>query len=108
MAHIKDKKVSILIPTEETNENGDRVTVWKVPLTGAENIWAYYRHLSGREFWASQKVNAEEEVIFEINWRSGIDTFMRVLFRGAQYEITNVDDFEGNKEDIKIYAKIVK
>ena len=105
MAHVKDKKITILdeLETGEVDEFGDPIKDW-LPKPGAINIWAYFRHLSGREFFAAKAVNSKEEVLFEINWRNDLETYMRVLYKGKQYYITRIDTFEGYKNDIKIYA----
>ncbi len=33
---------------------------------------------------------------------------MKVRFRGTDYGITRIDDFEGNKQDLVIYAYVIK
>lgn len=104
MVHNKDKKISISTRTiTGTDECGQDIEVWN-PVPGLDNIWAYYRQLSGSEFWAAHRENVKEEVLFEINWRDDLDTSMRVEFRGKQYGITRIDNFEGNKQDLRIYA----
>lgn len=107
--HIKDKKISILqeVDTGETDEYGDPVKAW-LPIPGGANIWAYYRHVSGSEFFAAQQVNVKEEVVFEINWRNDISPTMRIGFRDKQYCITRIDDYEGYKGDLKIYAYTIE
>ena len=105
MAHVKDKKITILgyLETGEIDEFGDPIKDW-LPLPGGANIWAYFRHLSGNEFFAAKQVNAREEVLFEINWRDDLDTTMKVEYKGKKYQITRIDTFEGYKNDLKIYA----
>jgi SPP1 family predicted phage head-tail adaptor len=103
----KDKKISILKwEVVGTGDYGDDIYDW-VPIPNGENIWAYYRHMSAKEFYAARQVNVEETVIFIINWRNDVNTAMRIEYKGRQYEITRIDDFEGYKQDLKIYAKIV-
>ena len=103
----KDKKVSIL---EDKGDMDDsyRYTPNYKPIEGLENIWAYYRHLSGKEFFSAHAMNSMVEVIFIVNWKEKLATTtpvgMRVLYNNEQYNITQIDDFEGKKSDIKIYA----
>ena len=104
--HIKDKKITILQATYIQDECGGSEAIWN-PLPGAENIWAYYRQTSGSEYFEAARVNIKEEAVFEINWRNDIDAYMRVEFKGRRYQITRIDDFEGYKEDLKIYAYVV-
>jgi SPP1 family predicted phage head-tail adaptor len=105
MAHVKDKKITILNEQEtgEMDEYGDPIKAW-LPISGGANIWAYFRHLSGNEFFGAMMVNSKEEVLFEINWRNDIETYMRIEYKGKQYRITRIDNYEGYKNDLKIYA----
>ena len=94
---MKNKKVDILKYSDETDEYEPYI----------KNIWAYYRHVSGKEFYAAAASNIEVEVIFQINYRGDVDlskASYRVLYKDKEYDITQIDDFEGNKTDLKIYA----
>jgi SPP1 family predicted phage head-tail adaptor len=100
----KDKKITIMEYTDgELNQLGER-TQELTPLHGGEDIWAYYRHLSGNEFFAAATTNSKVEALFQIAWRNDIDTWMIIRYKNKNYNITNIDDFEGNKENLKIYA----
>jgi len=106
--YIKDKKISILSQQRTVNEIGETVYEY-VPLH--ENIWAYYRHASGKEQANSVLSSVNEtkvEAIFKINWRDDIDETMQIRFRGEDYQITGIDDFEGYKEDLTISAYVIK
>lgn len=100
---LKDKKISIVKLGEGTDEDGFPIEAI-VPIPNGANIWAYYRHATGKEFYQASQVNAKEEVIFVINYRSDIDTTMQIEYKSELYNITRIDDFEGYKEDLKIYA----
>lgn len=99
----KDKKITILAVTIEENELGDQYEV-EAPLEGGENIWAYYRQASANEYFAAAATQYKVEAIFRITWRNDIDSSMYILFRGKKYAITRIDDFEGYKQDLTIYA----
>lgn len=101
MDNMKNKKISILHYVEGTDDDGFPVQQWE-PL--AENIWAYYRSASGNEFYAAAEVQQKVEAIFQINYRDDIDASMKILYKDKEYNITRIDDFEGNKTDLKIYA----
>lgn len=103
MPRLKDKKITILQNNGYYDEYGQLIDVWE-PLPGGENIWAYYRQASADEFFGAAQVNYKVEAIFEINWRNDIHPSMKILFRGKEYNITRIDDFEGNKQDLRIYA----
>ena len=99
----KDKKITILRPIYEQDEYGYQDVTWE-PLPGGENIWAYFRHASGNEFYAAASINTKVEVIFEIRWRDDIDTTCQIRYKGEDYSITRIDNFEGYKDNLKIYA----
>ena len=50
----------------------------------------------------------DEECLFIINYRDDITTDMEVEFKGKYYDITRIDNFEGYKSDLSIYAKLSK
>lgn len=101
---LKDKKIEIWSFTEDVNDNGFPVTIWETIHAGT--LWAYYRHLSGKEFYASAMVNSTEEVCFTLNWRNDIATSMLIKYNGKYYDITRIDDYEGYKKDLNIYCKL--
>ncbi len=98
---LKDKKINILKQKKGYDDDGEPIDEL-IPV--AENIWAYYRQLTGREIYAALTVDTQEEVVFEINWRNDIDTTMKIQYKGNIYNITRIDDYEGYKNDLKIYA----
>lgn len=99
--YVKDKKISIFKSEYVMDNIG--VETEKIVLY-AENIWAYYRQLSAKEYYAAGQTNYKEDVLFRINWRDDIDNTMTIMFRGQHYDIARIDDFEGYKKDIVIYA----
>lgn len=101
--NMKNKKITIQHYTTIVTPSGFEEQTW-LPLLGGENIWAYYRQASGSEFYTAATVNEKVEAIFQINWRNDIDTSMQILYNNEKYNITRIDDFEGYKTDLKIYA----
>lgn len=100
---VKDKKITILHNTSD----GTTKANWQ-PLTGGTNIWASYRHASGHELYEAAATQVEKDVVFEINWRNDLTEKMRILYKSKTYEITQIDDFEGNKTGLKVFCKIYK
>lgn len=100
---LKDKKISILGIVETENELGETEQSF-IPIVGGDNIWAHYRHSSGMEYFQAMQVQARVEAVFTINWRDDLNTAMRILYKNKQYNITRIDDYEGYKKDLKIYA----
>lgn len=103
--YIKDKKITILVNDYNGPEpNGED---WQ-PLEGGKNIWAYYRQASADEYDRAGLAGYKVEAVFRINWRNNISVDHRILFRGDNYEITRIDDFEGYKKDLTIYVHHIK
>jgi len=100
---LKDKKIEILAVTTDKDADGF-TTETLTPI--APPLWAYYRQLSGKEIYAAASVQAVEDAMFIINYRTDVTTRHIVRFRGADYDITRVDTFEGYKGDITIYARV--
>lgn len=101
--YMKDKKITIVEVIIESDEIGNQTEEIR-PIKNGENIWAYYRQASADEYYAAASTQYKVEAIFKISWRDNIDTSMTILFRGDEYNITRIDDFEGYKQDLTIYA----
>lgn len=61
---LKDKKIEILAVQNIINENGHPEEALPAICPPA---WAYYRHLSGKEYYAVNAENVPEEVVFQID-----------------------------------------
>lgn len=103
---LKDKKIKIVKRQSIKDKDGFLQDVWIPIHNGA--LWAYFRWLSGKEFFASASVQHDEECLFIINWRNDIDTDMEIEYNGKFYDITRIDVFEGYKSDLKLFAKLAK
>lgn len=99
---LKDKKIEILAVTHTQDPDGYAIETL-TPI--APPLWAYFRQLSGKEVYAAMSVQATEEVLFAIGYRTDITTRHIVRFRGVDYDITRVDTFEGYKSDLTLYCK---
>jgi len=99
---LKDKKIELLRADFSKDAAGFAAETL-TPI--APPVWAYFRHLSGKEIYAAMTVQAVEEVQFVINWRRDITTRHVVRYSGSLYDINRVDTFEGYKSDLTVYAK---
>lgn len=99
---LKDKKIEILAVTNTVNENGftERTLQAVCPP-----VWAYFRHLSGKEYYAANTEQVQEEALFIVNYRTDINTTHVIRYKNKLYDITRVDKFEGYKKDITLYCK---
>lgn len=99
---LKDKKIEILAVQNVVNENGYAVETLK-PI--CPPVWAYFRHLSGKEYFAANAEQVKEEVLFQVNYRADITIAHVIRYSGVLWNITRVDTFEGYKGDISLYCK---
>ena len=99
---LKDKKIEILAVQNVVNENGYAVETLK-PI--CPPVWAYFRHLSGKEYFAANAEQVKEEVLFQVNYRADITIAHVIRYSGVLWNITRVDTFEGYKGDFSLYCK---
>lgn len=100
---IKDKKIWIVAPYTTQDDIGQEIEE-TLPLTDSP-MWAYYRQLSMTEAFGAAAINADVEVLFQINWRDDVSTYMSVEYKGKVYNIKQIDTYEGNKTDLKLLCK---
>lgn len=97
---LKDKEIELLRQVHTREEMGITTTT----LESMGTVWAYFRHLSGKEVFAAATVNYKEEVLFQVNYRPDLTTACVVRYRGILYDITRIDTFDGYKEDLNLYC----
>lgn len=99
---LKDKKIQIMGVTN-TAAPGDMPTEEFAPIHDG-TLWAYVRQLSASEQYAAMQVQANEEMLFVINWRDDVTNANVIKYKDKYYNIKRVDTYEGYKQDIQIYA----
>lgn len=82
------------------NDNGFEVEAWEDYKT----VWASVSNLSGKEYYQASAVQEEKTVKFLIRYTDGVDTSMRILFEGKQYNITSIDNIKYKNKYIEIKA----
>ncbi len=98
---LKDKKIELLRQVHTRDGMGITTTT----LESMGTVWAYFRHLSGKEVFAAATVNYKEEVLFQVNYRTDLTTANVIRYNGRLYNITRFDIFEGYKQDLTLYCK---
>lgn len=86
--------------TTSVNDNGFEVETWE----DFKTVWAAVSNLHGREYYAAAAVQAENTVKFTIRYLEGLNTTMRILFQGRQYNITAIDNIKYRNRYIEIKA----
>ena len=97
---LKDKEIELLRQMHTRDEMGITTTT----LESMGTVWAYFRHLSGKEVFAAATVNYKEEVLFQVNYRTDLTTANVIRYNGRLYNITRIDTFEGYKQDLTLYC----
>lgn len=90
---LKDQRIKIVKVGYIINDWGDQIPGFE---TKAET-WAYYRHLSGKEYWDAMAVNSKITCYFTFPDPriDGLDTYYYIVHRNKVYDITDIDDYEG-------------
>ncbi|WKB52308.1 phage head closure protein [Eleftheria terrae] len=68
----------------------------------AATVWAKAEPLSGREFFAAAQAQSEVTVRFTIRYRPGLQSSMRVLWRGQPHEVASVIELQGGREWLQL------
>lgn len=84
--------ICILAPERGQDSQGNATSKWTV----LAQTMAQARDRSGREFYSGAQVQTEKVKDFKIRWREGLSEGMGVQYRGAVYEITDIDHL-GNR-----------
>lgn len=93
-------KITFQRLTTTTNENGFEVETWEDYKT----VWAAVSNLYGKEYFEAAAVQKENIVKFTIRYFKGLDTSMRILFRGTEYNIISIDNIKYKNKYIEIKA----
>jgi len=66
-------------------------------------VWAGKQDVKGREYFGSDRKNAEIDTIFRIRYVSGITNKMRINYGGNYYDIYSIAEI-GRNEGLQINA----
>lgn len=70
--------------------------------------WADVKTIKGREFFQSNMTISEMPVRFIIRYRKGIETNMRINWKGKDYDIESVQNDNGLNQTLTLYGKTVQ
>lgn len=106
---LKDKKIT-LYQERDVSAPGDMPRMALAPIHPGK-LWAHIRQMSASERIANLSVQVVEDVLFVINWRDfkTVDTLtLKIQHNEQWYDVTRIDTFEGYKQDLKVYGKLVE
>lgn len=88
-------------------------TITQDPVTGEiteswtdhVSVFAKVEPLVGREYFAAAAVQAEDTTKFTMRFRGDLDTAMRIVFDGQNYNITSIQNIRSSNRETLIYAR---
>lgn len=96
----RDQKIRIDTPIiEDGDANSDEIVGW----TPVCSPMAKVDHRQGSESYEADRNTAKGTTVFNIRYRSGITTKMRVVHQGGWYDIFSVKEI-GRKKELEIAA----
>lgn len=96
-----DRRILVQRPVAIRDSVGAEINGW----VDVANPWASFERTGGdEEFRASQRSH-EQQVMFQIRYRPGIDAKMRVVYDGEPYEIVDVAEI-GRREGLLLTATV--
>ncbi len=94
------QRITLEKQVTDVNESGFETESWAEVRT----LWAGITNLHGREYFAAAAVQAENTVKFTIRYLKGIDSGMRISFRGKKYNIIAIDNIKYQNRYLEIKA----
>ena len=91
--------------TAARDGNGNDVSTW----TTFCSLRAAVSDVSGREFYEAAAHQMENTGTFTLRWHDGLTGDMRILFKGAAYEVIQVNHLGYAKRDfMRIKARMIQ
>ena len=101
-------KIKIAEPTYGSGNYGDPVLKPPEEWNTVATVWAAYRDLSGREFFAARQTNAELTGEFKIRYRTGIKSSHKIIWGERVFDLDGPPrDIDGKRQWLYINVKEV-
>lgn len=95
-----NKRITLQELKLTVNENGFEIEEW----IDYKRVWAGVSNLHGREYFDAAAIQMENTVKFTIRYLPGIDTSMRIVLKGKNYNITSIDNIKYRNRFMEIKA----
>jgi SPP1 family predicted phage head-tail adaptor len=100
-AALRNARITIQNKTVARTAMGDETDTWATLAT----VWAYKRELRGREIVAADALIDTSDVVFLIQYITGITVESRIVCDDIRYEITRPPVRVGNKRrELELHA----
>lgn len=95
--------ITLRKPDTHTNAKGRIITGWM----DVARVKAGKADVSGREFYQAQAFHAEDVVTFTIRWRDDVEAAWRVVHRGKEYNILEVNHLGEMRDFMRLKCRVV-
>ena len=96
-----DKIITFQSKSASTGDYGGQAFTWADFAT----VWAHVQPLKGRELIAAKAAQSETDVRVYIRYLAGLNTSMRIVYNGKNYDITGIVDIDEKNVEMEISAK---
>lgn len=93
-------RIEIQDYTTTTGPYNEEIQTWE----HFADAFARVEPVVGREYFAAQSVQTEAPVKFTLRYLPGINTTMRIVYAGDNYDIQSAIDIKGKRREMLIYA----
>lgn len=97
-------KITIQETTESRDSVGSVINTWSTFLTARAEL----NPRIGKEYFDSDRLNADNTVLFRIRYRTGIGTKQRISWDSRIFNITSLINLRERNKEILILATEVK
>lgn len=94
-------RVKLQVYTATRDSFGGEVEAW----TDIAELWASIEPISGKEYFASQQINAEVNTKIVIRYKAGVNPKMRIKFGDRFFEIVSVICIQEKRKEIHLMCK---
>lgn len=98
-----NKRVMIQELTTSIDAGGGADESW----TTYETVWANVKPITGKTLYYAQQIESTVDHEIRIRYLSGVKTDMRVTVDSRTFEIKNILDYDGRKQELTLLAQEV-
>jgi SPP1 family predicted phage head-tail adaptor len=95
-------RITVQSPVETQDATGQPVVAWTNFVTDEP---ARFRPMGGTEVMRGRQLEAGTKGVFNINYRDGLTTKMRIVHNGTEYGIANISEVDGIRRNLEIMVK---
>ena len=99
----KDKQVKIITKRTYKDQYGNSRKEYRYIVDGF--IWAYARQVSQDQKFAAAQYGESESRFFVLNYRTDLEVYDFIEYRGEYYQITRVDTKDDYNGELFVYVK---